>query len=68
MALSNISRRDLVKGAACATVAAGAMGAVAAHASEAAPADISWDGEYDVVVMGLGAAAATPPWPPTRRA
>ena len=56
MALSNISRRDLVKGAACATVAAGAMGAVAAHASEAAVADISWDGEYDVVVMGLGAA------------
>ena len=56
MALSNISRRDLVKGAACATVAAGAMGAVAAHASEAAPADINWDGEYDVVVMGLGAA------------
>ena len=32
------------------------MGAVTAHASEAAPADINWDGEYDVVVMGLGAA------------
>ena len=56
MALMNVSRRDLVKGAACATAAAASLGAVTAHASEAAPADINWDGEYDVVVMGLGAA------------
>ncbi len=59
MALMNVSRRDLVKGAACATAAAAAaasLGTACAHASEAAVADISWDGEYDVVVMGLGAA------------
>ncbi len=58
----NVSRRNFVKSAALGTVAMGAI-AGTALADEAAPAeeataasDIAWDGEYDVVVMGMGAA------------
>ncbi len=58
--MAQLSRRNFVKGAALGAVAAGAMGTVAsAWAEEAASADdVAWDGEYDVVVLGLGGAGA----------
>ncbi len=52
---TDISRRSLLKGAALGGVAVGTM---ACGTALAEPTDqaIAWDGEYDVVVMGLGAA------------
>ena len=52
---NNVTRRSLIKGAALGTVAMGAV-AGTALATEPASDDIAWDAEYDVVVMGLGAA------------
>ena len=49
-----VTRRTLLKGAALGTVAMGAAANVAL--ADAAGAEVSWDAEYDVVVMGLGAA------------
>ena len=49
-----VTRRTLLKGAALGTVAMGAAANVAL--ADAAGAEQSWDAEYDVVVMGLGAA------------
>ena len=57
--MSNLTRRNFLKGAAMGAVAAGAMGAATCWAEEAASADeVAWDGEYDVVVLGLGGAGA----------
>ena len=57
---SHVSRRSFVKGAALGLAGAAAAGAVAgtALATEAtpAPADIAWDFEADVVVLGAGGA------------
>ena len=58
-AQQNITRRGLIKGAALGTVAAGLAGAgsaLAAEPSASAAGDAAWDGEYDVVVIGLGGA------------
>lgn len=53
---ANVSRRNLLKGAAMGAVA---MGAVTGTALADAPAaDVQWDAEYDVVVLGLGGAGA----------
>ena len=53
---TNVSRRNLLKGAAMGAVA---MGAVTGTALADAPAaDVQWDAEYDVVVLGLGGAGA----------
>lgn len=58
IAETSIARRNFVKGAALASAASVAAGSVLASsqalASEAPAAEIAWDGEYDVVVMGLG--------------
>ena len=51
--MNTVSRRNLIKGAALGTAAVSALGAVSAWASEA-PAEPSWDAEYDVVVLGMG--------------
>ena len=55
-----VTRRDLLKGAAlgaaATAVAAGTTAAVAAPSS--AKGDVTWDAEYDVVVLGLGGAGA----------
>ena len=57
--MAQLTRRNFVKGAALGAVAAGAMSAATAWAEEAASADdVAWDGEYDVVVLGLGGAGA----------
>ena len=49
-----VTRRTLLKGAALGTVAMGAAANVAL--ADAAGAEVSWDAEYDVVVVGLGGA------------
>ena len=55
-----VTRRDLLKGAAlgaaATAVAAGTTAAVAAPSR--AKGDVTWDAEYDVVVLGLGGAGA----------
>ena len=58
--MKNLSRRSFLKGAAgaAAVTAVSAMGLVPAMAEEAA-ADIAWDAEYDVVVMGMGFAGTS---------
>ena len=57
-----ISRRDLVAGTIAGTAATGLLGiARSAQAEDAIPDtdhDVAWDGEYDVVVLGLGGAGA----------
>ncbi len=52
----SITRRGLVAGAAVGAVAMGAALGGAAVAAEPAEPDGQWDGEYDVVILGLGAA------------
>lgn len=60
MTAQSVSRRGLVKGAALSTIALGAASAVALADEDQAGytyADtISWDAEYDVVVLGMGMA------------
>ena len=57
---ASLTRRSLVAGAA--TVAAGALAATTTHTARAATADftfadtVAWNAEYDVVVIGYGAA------------
>ncbi len=58
MAVKSMSRRSLIKGAALGGAALGVAGALnisAASADEKADT-VEWDAEYDVVVLGLGAA------------
>ena len=56
---SNVTRRDLVKGAAAAGVLSGtALAAVPALAQPAIVDDVTWDKEADVVVIGYGGAGA----------
>ena len=69
---SNVTRRDLVKGAAAAGVLSGtALAAAPALAQPAIVDDVTWDKEADVVVIGYGgagaAAAITPPTMPVPR-
>ena len=54
--MSTITRRDLVKGAAMGAAATAALGATSALAAESAKKDAGFDEEYDVVVLGMGAA------------
>lgn len=59
-AMSTISRRDFVRGGAA--LSAGVMAGLTCSASPAEAltvheADITWDGLYDVIVVGFGAAA-----------
>lgn len=54
--MSTITRRDLVKGAAMGAAATAALGTASAFAAESAKADAGFDEEYDVVVLGMGAA------------
>ena len=54
--MSTITRRDLVKGAAMGAAATAALGTASAFAAESAKADEGFDEEYDVVVLGMGAA------------
>ena len=56
----DVSRRNFVKGAAVAgsAVAGSAMLAGTAMAQPAAPDDIAWDKEVDIVVIGYGGAGA----------
>lgn len=56
MSTSTISRRQLVKGAALGAATVGALGAVGTALADEAPADAQFDEEYDVVVLGMGAA------------
>ena len=56
---SNVTRRDLVKGAAAAGVLGGtALAAAPALAQPAVADDVAWDKEADVVVIGYGGAGA----------
>lgn len=60
---TDLTRRNFLGGAALGLAAAGAAGtALAAEASgkgdAPAASDVSWDAEYDVVVLGLGGAGA----------
>lgn len=56
----NISRRSFLKGSAMGLVGAGLMGGVALadETDVAFESSINWDAEYDVVVVGYGAAGA----------
>ena len=56
---TNLSRRSLLKSAALGTagLAAASLLAPSAFAAESAD-DVTWDAEYDVVVLGLGGAGA----------
>ena len=56
MAQHTITRRACITGAALGGMALSGTAALSAFAAEPAAADIQWDDEYDVVVMGLGAA------------
>ena len=59
MSTNDISRRNFIKGAAAAGTAVGAAAfAGSASAQSAAPDDIAWDKEADVVVIGFGGAGA----------
>ena len=56
---SNVTRRNLVKGAALAGALGGtALTAAPALAQPAVSDDIAWDKEADVVVIGYGGAGA----------
>ena len=55
--MSNISRRDFLKGSVAAAAAVGAMGLGIASAEETP--SINWDMETEVVVLGLGGAGAS---------
>lgn len=57
----NLSRRNFLKLAGVSTLAAASMGAVSAVAESAVAYDqlVAWDGEYDVVVIGMGMAGMT---------
>ena len=57
----NLSRRNFLKLAGVSTLAAASMGAVSAVAESAVAYDqlVAWDGEYDVVVIGMGTAGMT---------
>ena len=48
-----ISRKDFLKGTAASALALTAFGGLSLRAN-AEESDINWDGEYDVVVMGMG--------------
>ena len=60
MLKTDVTRRNLVKGAALGAVAVGAVAAGTALADEAAASEytyadtVKWDAEYDVVVLGIG--------------
>ncbi len=61
--MSDLSRRNFLKGAALGTAAMGVVAAGSAFADEpvtttVASEDIAWDAEYDVVILGLGGAGA----------
>ena len=59
MSTNDISRRNFVKGAAAVGTAAGAaVFAGSASAQSAAPDNIAWGKEADVVVIGFGGAGA----------
>ncbi len=59
--MKDISRRQFLKGAAAGTVAAASVGMLGTSAMAAAvkSTDVKWDAEYDVVIVGYGAAGAT---------
>ena len=54
--MANISRRDFLKGSAASAAMLAALGGMSMSARADEPADdgIAWDGEYDVIVLGMG--------------
>lgn len=58
----NLTRRDFLKGAAVGAAGVATLGVLGAcgtpKATPAAAGDIAWDAEYDVVVLGYGAAGS----------
>lgn len=56
--MSTISRKDFLKGTAASALALTAFGGLSLRAN-AEESDVSWDGEYDVVVMGMGFAGTS---------
>ncbi|HEX6997665.1 MAG TPA: FAD-dependent oxidoreductase [Gammaproteobacteria bacterium] len=56
---AGISRRELVAGGVAGLGAAALLGGSAAAQTAAAAADVRWDHEYDVVIVGAGCAGLT---------
>lgn len=54
-----LNRRSFLKGAALGTAAVATAGATTAMAAPVKAEDVTWDAEYDVVVVGFGAAGAS---------
>ena len=56
---SDITRRDIIKGAGIATAALGAVSLSACQSESGTAPEIQWDHEVDIVVVGTGVGAGT---------